>query len=146
MLPTDSTRVHCVDPETFAAWVDGGLPAPEAARVEAHLASCAHCQAMLVAFSQTDDVVAPVNATVLPFWSRRPVRWAAAALVAAASLTMWTMTRPLPPAAVPVPSAPVPAPVQMAVAPRVDAPVLPIAFEWSCPFAQAIAGWQGRDH
>lgn len=122
MTPTDSTRVHCVDPETFAAWVDGGLSAPDAAEVETHLASCARCQAMLAAFAQTDGVATP-TATVLPFWSRRRVQSVAAVLVAAASLTLWMMTRPVPPA--PIPS--VPPPVQMAEAPRTVEPVAPPA-------------------
>jgi len=44
----------CVTAEEVAAWVDGGLSAGDAARVEAHLASCQACQALLGAFARTE--------------------------------------------------------------------------------------------
>lgn len=62
----------CIDAETLAAWAEGVLSAAERARVDAHLADCARCQAMAAMFAiteldasaSTEDVGAPV---VLPF-------------------------------------------------------------------------------
>ena len=48
----------CVTAEEVAAWVDGGLSAGDAARVEAHLASCQACQALLGAFARTEPAAA----------------------------------------------------------------------------------------
>lgn len=96
MQPTDTTRAHCVDPETLAAWVEGNLTASDAAAVEVHLSTCARCQAIVAAFSAGDEdthAAAP-SAVVVPFWSRRSIQWAAATLAAAASLGLWTMNRP----------------------------------------------------
>jgi hypothetical protein len=46
----------------LAAWVDGGLSATEASRVEAHLASCPACQALLGAFASTEPATAATRA------------------------------------------------------------------------------------
>ena len=43
----------CPAPEEVAAWLDGGLSAAAAARLEAHAASCADCQALVAAFART---------------------------------------------------------------------------------------------
>ena len=43
----------CLDPETLAAWADGGLRRDERASLEAHAAGCTRCQAMLAAMAQT---------------------------------------------------------------------------------------------
>lgn len=56
----------CVDGETLAAWVSGGLPADEAGRVERHLADCGDCQAMLAAFVRT----APAETGPASSWRR----------------------------------------------------------------------------
>ena len=87
-MTTNTTREHCVDAETLAAWADAGLSGPDAARVELHLSNCERCQEVLAAFVRSE----PVAAVVLPFWSRRPVRWGAATLAAAAAvvLMVWT--------------------------------------------------------
>jgi hypothetical protein len=59
--PASGSRVAsegpCVTAEELAAWVDGGLATTEALRVEAHLASCAACQALLSAFAATQRAV-----------------------------------------------------------------------------------------
>ena len=48
----------CIGAEELAAWLDGGLPAAEASRVESHLASCPACQALLGAFASTEPATA----------------------------------------------------------------------------------------
>jgi photosystem II stability/assembly factor-like uncharacterized protein len=50
LTPGDSPIADaCPDPETLAAWVDGGLDEREVALVEAHSSVCARCQALLAA-------------------------------------------------------------------------------------------------
>src|SRR5206468_1936432 len=46
VAPTEPTP-RCVGADTLAAWIDGGLPADEAAAVEAHASVCPRCQAMV---------------------------------------------------------------------------------------------------
>jgi len=111
-VKTHTTGAH-IDAETLAAWTDHGLSADASADVELHLSQCDRCQEMLAAFVRGE----PVPATVIPFWSRRPVQWSAAGLAAAAALVamMW-IGRP--------PSVPAPAAI-VASAPQVQ-PVEPI--------------------
>ena len=40
MTPTN----RCLDGETLAAWVEGGLSRTDAAMAEAHVSSCPRCQ------------------------------------------------------------------------------------------------------
>jgi len=86
-VTTDDTRVH-IDAETLAAWADRGLPAQVAADVEMHLSNCERCQEVLAAFARS----APAATVVIPFWARRPVRWTAAGLAAAAALFLIVRT------------------------------------------------------
>ena len=44
---------RCLEPEVLAAYLDHGLSLVERARVEAHLASCPHCVAMLAGVART---------------------------------------------------------------------------------------------
>ena len=37
----------CLDADTLGAWTDGGLQPAEMAAVEAHVSTCARCQAMV---------------------------------------------------------------------------------------------------
>lgn len=86
-VTTDDTRAH-IDAETLAAWADHGLNAAAAAEVELHLSTCERCQEVLAAFARS----APAAAVVIPFWARRPVRWSAAGLAAAAALFLIVKT------------------------------------------------------
>ena len=103
----------CLDAETLAAYVDGGLTADERSRVEVHLAACQDCfavftesvktvQAMEEAgefvqpIAPTSAPVAPVSASVVPIATARRsrlVRWTAAgaglAAAAAVVLAVW---------------------------------------------------------
>lgn len=56
--PAGAKAGVCVAAEELAAWVDGGLSEVDASRVEAHLASCPACQALLGAFASTEPVAA----------------------------------------------------------------------------------------
>lgn len=90
--PTDNDHAH-LDAETLAAWVDGGVPAPEADLIEQHLSRCGRCQAMLSVLARTEPA-SQGAARVVPFWSRPPIKWAAGTLAAAAALTLWMWTGP----------------------------------------------------
>jgi hypothetical protein len=85
----------CVDAETLAAWADGNLPADQAAEVEAHLAGCARCQAVLGAFATTDEsAAAAAPASVIPFRPKSPIRWLLPlAASIAATLVLYTAVR-----------------------------------------------------
>jgi hypothetical protein len=65
---------RCLDAEMLAAWIDGDLTAADVSAAEAHVSSCARCQAMMAAIVRsTPPAVAPV-----PWWRRG---WALGALV-----------------------------------------------------------------
>jgi hypothetical protein len=62
----------CLDAEALAAWSERALSSADAARVDAHLAGCARCQALLAAFVRTE----PQAAAALPLWQRWPaLKW-----------------------------------------------------------------------
>ena len=46
---------ECADPEMLAAYYDRSLAEPDRARLEAHLADCARCQAQLAAIARADE-------------------------------------------------------------------------------------------
>ena len=75
----------CPDAEQMAAWADGGLSGEARTSVEAHLASCARCQAVAGTLARTESIVQ---------WAtperRSPWRWLtwAIPLTAAATIAM----------------------------------------------------------
>jgi CHAT domain-containing protein len=93
----------CLESEVLAAYVDHGLSLAERARVEAHLASCPQCTALLAGVVHTvaelapvlPDTVEPVEAS--PLVSRRAVAGvavAAAAVFAVLSAPSFLASRP----------------------------------------------------
>jgi hypothetical protein len=74
----------CLDADTAAALADGTLPARERSGVEAHVADCRRCQAMLAALARTMPAVTP------RVWWRRPAFvWIAPLTAVAAALLVW---------------------------------------------------------
>jgi hypothetical protein len=65
---------RCLDAEMLAAWIDGDLTAADVSAAEAHVSSCARCQAMVAAIVRSTP---PATAAV-PWWRRG---WALGALV-----------------------------------------------------------------
>lgn len=118
-VTTDGTSAH-IDAERLAAWADHGLPPADAAEVELHLSECERCQEVLAAFVRSE----PATAVVIPFWARRPVRWSAAGLAAAAALFLIVRTQ-LP--TVPVPDSVVATAREESAAQRTAAPPVPEA-------------------
>ena len=59
--PTPQVSEACLDAETLAAWVDGGLDQTALALAETHAASCARCQALVAAMvrSAPEPVIRP---------------------------------------------------------------------------------------
>jgi hypothetical protein len=88
----------CPDSELLAAYVDGGLPDAEVARLEAHVAGCAACRRVLAALVPelaAGAAAEPVarGAVIVPFPQRRVVAWMAAAAGLLAAVTLWSVSR-----------------------------------------------------
>ena len=76
---------ECLDAETLAAWMDGGLDAQTVAMAEAHAANCARCQALIGTLARATPEVAASSASPVRLW-----RWWLAPLAAgAAAVTLW---------------------------------------------------------
>jgi hypothetical protein len=74
VTPTNS----CLDGETLAAWVDGGLSRNDAAMAEAHVSACPRCQeiaGLIVKTTPATVVDAPSAAIADAPWWRRPAAW-----------------------------------------------------------------------
>ena len=87
--PTDA----CLDAETAAAWVDGGLSAAATAQAEMHVAECPRCQAFVgVVVRTTEQSARPEPASSWRRWWTWavPIGAAATALVA---LSVWLNVR-----------------------------------------------------
>lgn len=86
-----------LDEGTIHAWIDGELPADEAARVEAHAKSCQSCSAMVAEarglVAASSRIVSALDATpggVLPAFGARkaPRRWMTAKVSTAIAATL----------------------------------------------------------
>lgn len=95
-------RDACIDAETLAAWADGGLDANTVAMVEAHVSSCARCQAIAGATARSGPVVPGVSERAFRFPS-----WLIAPIAATAAVVVWMV----------IPQRPVPPPPAASVAP-----------------------------
>ncbi|MDP2318211.1 MAG: hypothetical protein Q8O42_02570 [Acidobacteriota bacterium] len=75
----------CLDAETVAAWMDGGLDSQAIVMAEAHASNCARCQALLGTLAQTVPAAAVPEPRTARLW-----RWWFAPLAAtAAAVTVW---------------------------------------------------------
>lgn len=77
----------CVDGETLAAWTEGALRSSEVARVEAHVADCARCQAMVGAFVR----ITPAPVVTESMWQRWRLNWLLPLATAAAAVALWAV-------------------------------------------------------
>src|SRR6188508_364301 len=80
----------CIEAETLAAWADGALSAREGERVEAHVSSCADCQAFAAAFARSLPEPSSAAGSVVPgFWTPWRLGWIAAVGATAVAVTVW---------------------------------------------------------
>jgi hypothetical protein len=80
----------CLDAETLAAWIDGGLDAQSAAMAEAHASSCARCQALIGTMARIPPAVIAGTEGRARLW-----RWWFAPLAAGvAATTLWMVVPP----------------------------------------------------
>lgn len=80
-----TTDRHCLDAETVAAWMDGGLDAAGVAAAEAHASTCERCQALLATVVKT----MPADVEPAPIGSRLWKWWLAPLAATAAAVTIW---------------------------------------------------------
>ncbi|HUL74066.1 MAG TPA: hypothetical protein VLT86_13250 [Vicinamibacterales bacterium] len=74
----------CPDAETLAAWLGGGLTGDRIDQARAHVADCAHCQAVLAAMVRTESDAAGAAPAPRRWWA-----WAVPLAAAAAAVLVW---------------------------------------------------------
>ena len=79
--PTD----ECLDAESLAAWMEGGLAAASRAALEKHAAGCARCQALLASIARTEPEVEPRR-----WWQSVTAKWLVPVAAVATALVVWT--------------------------------------------------------
>ena len=88
-LRTDSAAAapgSCLDAETLAAWVEGGLAGSELASAEAHVAACSRCQGMAAALVTHQPVVPAAES----WWRRKwTLGWLIPLTAGAAAVALW---------------------------------------------------------
>ena len=106
-----TTDRHCLDAETVAAWMDGGLDAAGVAAAEAHASTCERCQALLASVVKSLPMEDPLATGHEARGTARFWRWwLAPVAAAAAAVTIWMV----------VPQTPMQAPMEP---PAASAPV-----------------------
>jgi hypothetical protein len=91
-MPVPETTASCLDPETIAAWAEGGLSGRELEMAQSHVADCARCQNILAVLvhGEPDSLTAVPAKT--PLVERAPTRWLAWLVpltAAAATVAIW---------------------------------------------------------
>lgn len=84
----------CLDVETLAAWMDGGLEHSAAASAESHMAACARCQALVATMARAESAELTEGtsgaAAPVPWW-RLNLRWLAPLAAGATAVVLWTV-------------------------------------------------------
>ena len=75
---------QCVDAESLAAWMEGGLTAKARAAVEKHAAGCVRCQALLASMARTE-----IDAEPKPWWRSLTAKWLVPVAAVATALVVW---------------------------------------------------------
>ena len=78
--------MNCLDAETLAAWIDGGLSGAALEDVRSHVADCARCQSLVGAMARTGTAVAPPLRERSPRWW---LAWVVPLTAAATALAIW---------------------------------------------------------
>jgi hypothetical protein len=105
-----TTDRNCLDAETVAAWMDGGLDAAGVAAAEAHASTCQRCQELLATVAKTLPAEREQSAVVSGFSRIDKYQslwrwWLAPIAATAAAVTIW-MVVPQTPMQPPAASAP----------------------------------------
>lgn len=82
----ERNHVKCLDAETLAAWMDGGLKGAALEDVQTHVAGCERCQMLLGAMGRTRGAVSPAEPRTV---SRPWLAWAVPLTAAAAAIAVW---------------------------------------------------------
>ena len=106
MTPPTATK-SCLDAETLAAWVDGGLDARAAALAEAHVSSCPRCQEIAGLIIKTTPTTVEARS-----WFSLRAAWLVPLTAGVAAVGLW-MIVPTDRATAP------PTPASIAAAPKV---------------------------
>jgi len=86
--PSTPGTGSCLDAETLAAWLDGGLGGGQLAAAQEHVAGCATCQATLAALVRTT----PMDLGPEPWWRRAlGARWLVPVAATATALAIWVV-------------------------------------------------------
>jgi hypothetical protein len=80
----DESGAACIDAESLAAWMEGGLPADMRARVEQHAADCARCQALLASMARTAPELEDRQ-----WWRTAMTKWVVPVAAMATALVVW---------------------------------------------------------
>jgi hypothetical protein len=78
--------VNCLDAETLAAWMDGGLTTAALEDVRAHVADCERCQALVGAIGRTRAAIPASEPQRAP---RRWLMWSVPLAAAATAIAVW---------------------------------------------------------
>ncbi len=76
----------CLDAETLAAWIDGGLSGAALEMAQSHVADCARCQSLVGAMARTNAVVPQLEPER---GTRRWLGWLVPLTAAAAAVALW---------------------------------------------------------
>jgi hypothetical protein len=74
----------CLDAETLATWVDGGLSGAALEMAQSHVADCARCQSLVGAMARTNAAVSQPERA-----ARRWLGWLVPLTAAAAAVALW---------------------------------------------------------
>ena len=98
--PPHGVTDSCLDAETLAAWMDGGLSGAALELAQSHVADCARCQSLVGALARTHAIVPQPEPA-----PRRWLAWLVPLTAAAAAVALWVAVprdgaAPVPPATV----------------------------------------------
>jgi photosynthesis system II assembly factor YCF48-like protein len=88
--PSASGIGPCLDGETLAAWVDGGLTSKQLAQAELHVSSCARCQAAVAATMTSAPLIPSSETGRTPAFSLR-LPWLVPVAAGVAAVGLWFM-------------------------------------------------------
>ena len=78
--------MNCLDAETLAAWMDGGLTGAALEDVRAHVADCERCQALVGAMGATRTAIPATEPQRAP---RRWLIWGVPLAAATTAIAIW---------------------------------------------------------